>query len=92
MENRNLDVAVNTKMIISEARNYFFLGKIFKNQDASSKMQRLINKKVWYPPGESLQLIIAQSMGKAVTFNTPQTPCSRRTVTDLVISETLYHE
>ena len=36
-----------------------------------------------YTLGESLQLVIAQSMGKAVTFHTPHTPssCSRRTVT-----------
>ena len=30
----------------------------------------------YYPPGKSLQLIIAQSMGKAVTFHAPRTSSS----------------
>ena len=36
-----------------------------------------------YPPGDGVELIIARSMGKTVTFHTPHTPssCSRRTVT-----------
>ena len=45
-----------------------------------------------YPPGESLQLIIARSIGKAVTFHTPHIPssCSRMTVTGRSLVKTLH--
>ena len=49
----------------------------------------------FYPPGESLQLIIARSMGKAVTFHTPHTHTILLLKEDsncLVISETLHRE